>query len=243
MTSPEIAAAVAAGNTRVVFACGAVEQHGPHLPLFTDAEHGTRLAERVAERLGRTLVAPTLRVGCSEHHMSFAGTISIRRDTLEAICADYVQSLARHGFTHIGIIPSHGGNFGPIADMLPRLRVAVDPCRVSAYLDVVGMIGLWRRAVAEAGGDAGRVGGHADIAESSIMLTMHPELVHAELAAAGSPETPSAELLDRILRDGLQSISPNGIIGDARGLSAAIGERCVDVVAEAIVTDFRAEMD
>ena len=127
--------------------------------------------------------------------------------------------------------------------MLPRLRVAVDPCRVSAYLDVVGMIGLWRRAVAEAGGDAGRVGGHADIAESSIMLTMHPELVHAELAAAGSP----GDAVGRAARpDSSRRAAkhlPNGIIGDARGLSAAIGERCVDVVAEAIVTDFRAEMD
>lgn len=243
MTSPEVAAALAAGNTRVVFACGAVEQHGPHLPMFTDAEHGTRLARAVAEKLGRTLVAPTIRVGCSEHHMSFAGTLSIRSETLEAICVDYVRSLARHGFTQIGIIPSHGGNFGPIRDMLPRLRAAATPCRVIAYVEVVGMIELWRRAVANMGGEPTRVGGHADIAESSIMLALHPTLVHTELAEAGSTVTPSAELLDRILRDGIRSIAPNGILGDARGLSAAIGERSIEVVADAIAEHFRAEMD
>ncbi|MFN8580444.1 MAG: creatininase family protein [Gemmatimonadaceae bacterium] len=243
MTSPEAGEAIAAGNTRVLFACGAVEQHGPHLPMFMDAEHGTLLAGLVAQMLGRTLVAPTVRVGCSEHHMAFPGTISIRDSTLEAICTDYCQSLARHGFTNIGIIPSHGGNFGPIREMLPRLQAAIpSSCRVSAYTDVVAMIEMWRAAVADMGADASRVGGHADIAESSIMLTIHPEYVHLDRAEAGFPATNTAEILSRIIRDGLQSVTPNGILGDARGLSASIGARCVEVAAESLTAFFRGAM-
>src|ERR1041385_9237549 len=98
MTSPEVRAALDAGYTTAIFAAGAVEQHGPHLPLFMDAEHGSKLAEEVARSLGNALVAPTIRVGCSEHHMRFAGSLTLRIKTFEAICLDYCTSLARHGF-------------------------------------------------------------------------------------------------------------------------------------------------
>ena len=73
MTWPAVEAAIAGGKTTVVFACGAVEQHGPHLPLGTDTYLGTAIAERAARLAGNTLVAPTLRPGLSEHHMGFPG--------------------------------------------------------------------------------------------------------------------------------------------------------------------------
>ena len=130
MTWPEVEEALEAGWTTVVVAVGAVEQHGPHLPLLVDAARGDRLAVEVARRLGDALVAPTIRIGCSEHHMGFPGTLTLRRATLEAICLDYVVSLARHGFTRICFVPSHGGNFGPLAEMLDDLRAAVAPTAV-----------------------------------------------------------------------------------------------------------------
>ncbi len=79
MTWPEVEEAIASGYTSVVVAAGAVEQHGPHLPLLVDAARGDRLAIEVAERLGSALVAPTIRVGCSEHHMGFPGTLKLTR--------------------------------------------------------------------------------------------------------------------------------------------------------------------
>src|SRR5205807_8202470 len=124
MTWPQVRAALDAGRTTVVVSCGAVEQHGPHLPLFMDAEHGTALAIGVARSLGDALAAPTVRIGCSEHHMSFPGTISLEAATLEAVLRDYCTSLARHGFRRLCVIPSHGGNFAPLADMHPRVREA-----------------------------------------------------------------------------------------------------------------------
>jgi creatinine amidohydrolase len=164
MTSPQVRAALDAGRTVAVFACGAVEQHGPHLPLFMDAEHGSRLAEEVARRLGNALVAPTIRVGCSEHHMGFAGSLSLRVETFEAICRDYCVSLARHGFRFICIIPSHGGNFAPLESMLPRLNDAAGPgVQVVAFTDLPAQIELWRRVVEEEASLGSRVGGHADI--------------------------------------------------------------------------------
>jgi creatinine amidohydrolase len=237
MTWPEVESAIAAGTTTVVVAVGAVEQHGPHLPLLVDAVRGDRLAVEVAQRLGEALAAPTIRVGCSEHHMGFSGTLTLRRSTLEAVCIDYAVSLARHGFTRICFVPSHGGNFGPLAEMLPDLRAAVGPeCTVDAYTDLVGFMALWEAAVSEVAPDlVGRVGGHADIAETSEILCIRPDLVRTERAEAGHVQAFDDELRDRIFSEGFRSVTPNGILGDARGASEAIGLACIAHAAEGIV--------
>jgi creatinine amidohydrolase len=204
MTSPEVRAALDAGHTTAVVACGAVEQHGPHLPLFMDAEHGTCLAEEVARRLGNALVAPTIRVGCSEHHMSFAGTITLQVETFEAVCRDYCLSLVRHGFQNIYFIPSYGGNFTPLAAMLDRLREAAGTgARVIAFMDLAALIELWTKVAEEESGLGSRVGGHADIVESSIMLALHPQLVRTQAATAGYSGPLTPDVLRRMFENGI----------------------------------------
>lgn len=237
MTSPEVADAIAGGRTTVVIAVGAIEQHGPHLPLLVDAARGDRLAVEVARRLGDALVAPTIRVGCSDHHMAFSGTLSLRRATLEAICVDYAVSLARHGFRRLCFVPSHGGNFGPLAEMLPDLRAAVGPdCSVHAYTDLVGFMDLWVAAVREVSpGSEARVGGHADIAETSEMMCIRPDLVRSERAEAGHLQPFDDALAERIFREGFAAVTPNGILGDARGATEAIGAACIAHAADGIV--------
>ena len=244
MTWPEVQAALESGRTTVVFAVGAVEQHGPHLPLLVDAVRGDRLALEVARRLGDALVAPTIRVGCSEHHMAFPGTLSLRPSTLVALCTDYCVSLARHGFRRICLIPSHGGNFAPLRDMLEGLAAVVGAeCRVQAYTDLRGFLDVWIAAVGEAGAPADRVGGHADIAESSEMMVLRPDLVRASRAEAGYVGAGDDALFERIFRDGFRSVTPNGILGDARGLSREIGERCLARSADLMAAALDGELD
>jgi creatinine amidohydrolase len=239
MTWPDVRAALDAGRTTVVVACGAVEQHGPHLPLFMDAEHGTRIAVEVARRLGNALVAPTVRVGCSDHHMTFPGTLSLRASTFEAVCHDYCTSLARHGFRHLCFVPTHGGNFAPLVEMLDRLRAAAGPAvRVDTFDDLTGLIELWTRVVEEEAGLGGHVGGHADIAEASIMLAMHPDLVREDAVAAGYPGPLTPDVIRRMYREGIGAITPNGILGDAHGMSAAIGRRCIAETADMLAAWF-----
>lgn len=242
MTWPEVEAAIEGGRTTVVVAVGATEQHGPHLPLLVDAARGDRLALEVASRLGDALVAPTIRIGCSEHHMSFAGTITLRRNTLEAVCLDYAVSLARHGFTRVFFVPSHGGNFGPLAHMLPDLRAAVAPsCRVDAYTDLTGFLKLWQAAVREIAPEMeARVGGHADLAETSELLCIRPDLVRLDRAEEGHMQDFDEELAERIFRDGFRTVTPNGILGDARGATAGIGEACIAHAAAGIVASLEA---
>lgn len=243
MSWPEVERALADGRTTVVFALAATEQHGPHLPLLVDAVRGDRLAIEVAKRLGEgALVAPTIRVGCSEHHMTFPGTISLRRSTLESICMDYCVSLARHGFRRICILPSHGGNFGPLSDMLDDLRVAVAPeCEVFAYADLNGFMDVWTEAVREASGPTDHVGGHADVAETSEMMVIRPDLVRDDRLATGYTGGTDPAVFQRIFAEGLRAVTDNGVLGDAHGATPEIGLRCIERAADAVARAFRAD--
>ena len=242
LRSPEVRERIESGWVSVIFACGAVEQHGPHLPLFTDAEIGTASALEVARRLGRTLVAPTIRIGCSDHHMEFAGTITIRKQTFEAMVTDYVTSLKRHGFERILVLPTHGGNFGPLAAMEGALQAAAAPAMVAAYTDLLGVVEVWRRETEAELGLGSSVGGHADVAETSLMRSLHHDLVRMDLAEGGFQAPLSEEVVARLHREGMRAMAPNGIFGDARGATPALGRRLLSVFADEAAAWFRSRV-
>lgn len=245
MTSPEIGDALEEGRTTAVVGCGAIEQHGPHLPLHMDAEHADRLALEVATRLGDALVAPSIRVGCSEHHLAFPGTLSVRRDTFLAVCRDYVTSLARHGFRRICFVPTHGGNFAPLREGLPSLREAAgEACAVVAYTDLMAVIGIWREIAERESGLGDRVGGHADVAETSVLACLHPGVVRADRVARGyvpGPDEDRKALVERIIAEGFETVTPNGILGDARGWSWELGEALIAGLADAVAAALEEE--
>jgi creatinine amidohydrolase len=243
MTFDEIQTELADGRRDVVVPCGAVEQHGRHLPLDVDAVHAERLGLEIAERLGTALVAPTIRVGVSPHHMSFPGTISLRPDTLEAIYSDYCRSLAAHGFGTILCFSAHGGNFSLLAEMEQRLDLLVGPAsRVIVFADLHGLIDTWRSAVADAGGPSDHVGGHADVAESSVYSYLRPGEVRTGRLARGYTGPVDDAVLQRMFTGGVEAISDNGVMGDPHGLSGPIGELCVRRVADMIADHFRQRM-
>ena len=122
MNWPDIKTAIAGGMKTVLVAVGSTEQHGPHLPTMTDALIGDVVAERVAAKLGNALVGRTISVGCSEHHLAFPGTISLKSATLKMVINDYIDSLLRSGFKKIVFVPSHGGNFAPVRDAIDEAR-------------------------------------------------------------------------------------------------------------------------
>ena len=240
MSFEDVSEALARGCSTVVIPCGAVEQHGPHLPLCMDADHADALAERIARSLDDALIAPTIKVGCSAHHLAFPGTISLRPETFEGICLDYCTSLVRHGFRRILLFSGHIGNCPVFQQMLPGLRQAMPAgVEVVAFTDSTGWIGAWRRAVAGAGGDPDHVGGHADIAETSLMMVIRPESVRPDRFEAGYLGTLSEEQLRDMWANGIKSVTHNGIIGDPHGSSVAIGERCFDAIADLLVNAFR----
>jgi creatinine amidohydrolase len=233
LTSPDIAAAIAGGMRTAVLPLGATEQHGAHLPLSVDSDHADRLGVLVAERLGDALVLPTVRIGCSAHHLGFAGTLSLRAETLEAICVDCCASLAAHGFSRVLIFSAHLGNYPLLGEIEPKLADQLPAgLQVIAFADSTAVLDAWRAAAQRIAGLADQVGGHADVAESSIMLAVRPAAVRSDLAEAGFTGSMDGALLARVFTDGVKSVAPNGVLGDPRSMSSELGFACMGAVAD-----------
>jgi creatinine amidohydrolase len=232
LTWPEVKAAIDGGRDTVVMALGATEQHGLHMPLATDALLGDHMARLLAERIDAFL-APTLRVGCSEHHVGFAGTISISEATMHALVADLVRSLVSGGFRRIVLLPSHGGNFAPLAAALELLD-ADERAHVIAITDLGVLFQIAQLGEREYGVPLSDGGLHAGEWETSLLLALHPELVKMERAEAGF----TGELQQAIasmFSGGVASISANGTIGDPKSASPEHGERYWSAVEEIVV--------
>lgn len=224
LTWPDVEALIADGHTTAVIVAGASEQHGPHLPEGTDAILGEELALRVADRLGDALAAPVIRPGCSEHHMGFAGTITISEELLHQLLDAYVGSLRRHGFQRFVVFSSHGGNFVP----LTRWAEARQDHSVIVLADLTEFVDAMLGPIRRLGRNDGPIP-HADLGETSEMLVATPDLVHMDRAEPGFTGETTAE--DAISR-GLRAITPNGILGNPVGATAELGE----AILESLVT-------
>jgi len=162
-----------------VLAPGSIEQHGPHLPLGTDAFAAQAIAETVARQLNSVLV-PLPLVGVSPYHLSWAGSLSFQPQTFIAIIEDVCACLAPHGVERILFINWHEGN-------TPTLRLAGDSVQRKFQLRVV---------VAEAHIITNQLFGeraqltHAGNMETAAVLMHDPSLV--DLSKAVNP-TPPAE--------------------------------------------------
>jgi creatinine amidohydrolase/Fe(II)-dependent formamide hydrolase-like protein len=222
-TWTDIKAEIEGGRTTVVVGFGATEQHGHHLPIGTDAFLGDAVALGVAERLD-AFVAPTVRFGCSKHHMAFSGTISMNPETLQAIAADVVTSLAHHGFKEIVLVPTHGGNFHPLDEFMNAFE-PIDGVEVIAVTDLDALMGIIARDSGEMGHSPAVAGAHAGEWETSAILHLKPELVHMERAIEGfTGELPDTEGKPF---PPLEELHPSGVIGDARPASGDAGEHYV----------------
>jgi creatinine amidohydrolase len=237
MTSPEIETAIKRGYTTVVFAVGSNEQHGPCLPVSTDTVLGDALALSVAEGLGNALKAPTINVGCSEHHMRFPGTITLSKETLQRVVREYVGSLSRHGFKRIVVLPSHGGNFGPlgeIGDELQRLHLGI---KVVVYSDLQGFVGVLMRTGERLGVSPEASGAHAGESEVWMLLWAKGGMVRMDLIpdAVGYMGGFDEDTAQRIFEHGIGALSPNGVLGDPADASGRHGRAYIMDLTAALV--------
>jgi creatinine amidohydrolase len=237
MTSPDVGAAIKKGFTTVVFAVGSNEQHGPCLPVSTDTILGDALAESVARKLGNALKAPAVNVGCSEHHMAFPGTVTLRKETLQSVVRDYVDSLAKHGFKRIVVLPSHGGNFGPLKEITEELKASHPGVKVVVYSDLQGFVAILMRTGHRLGVSPEASGAHAGESEVSMMMHIRGDLVNEKLIpkARGYVGVFDEEVTKRIFEHGIGALSPIGVLGDPRGASGEHGEAYVEDLSSAIV--------
>jgi creatinine amidohydrolase len=237
LTWPQVEAEIKTGRDTVVMALGATEQHGRHMPLATDALIGDHLARIVADRL-EAFLAPTLRIGCSEHHVGFAGTTSFSEQTYHTLIGDLVRSLLRGGFGRVVLLPTHGGNFAPLAAAIAKLEDAERAC-VVALTDLGVLFEIAQIGEREYGVPLAEGGLHAGEWETSLMLAIHPELVRMESAEAGFTGD-LQEAIGSMFAGGVASISKNGAIGDPSSSSAEHGERYWASVVELVLEQLAA---
>ncbi len=231
---PEVQAAVEAGTRTMIIVTASMEQHGPHLPMMTDTAIGYALGERLARRLGKTLFAPVIRPGCSDHHLAFPGSLSIPREVFIETVMGCVRSLAPHGFDTFVLLSTHGGNFDALEDAARRLRSEFASKRVR-IIDVAGRDALIEtmRVMIEAAAQMGVPQDvdaiHAEVTETSVMMLRHPALVAADRLEQGRMGRIDR---DDLFRRGLRAITSNGILGDARGATPQIGDAVLERLAE-----------
>lgn len=234
MTWEEIREAIERGKRRVVVMVGAMEQHGPHLPIGTDTYLGYALGELVARELGDALVAPVINLGYSVGHMCFPGTVSITPETLAAVVRDVCRALAQHGFEEVVLFASHGGNHRILGQVLAELQAELaDKVSIQASTSMDAWARWYREYSLSQGRDPARVGVHAGQGETSMMLAARPELVHMDRAVEGFLGDASIRWRSQVPPP-MNTMSPTGILGDPRGSTSEFGERMLKAKARLV---------
>jgi creatinine amidohydrolase len=226
LTWREAAEAIAKADVALV-AVGSCEQHGPHLTLETDSAIAQVFARRLADDLGdRALLCPPLPYGLSEHHMGFAGTLTLRAETLLGFLSDLVESLTRWDLRRLLVVNGHGGN-------IDAIRLAARAARRDHSALVAGL--MW----AQLAGDviAQRVTsehyGHACEVETSVAMVLAPDSLHLERIEEPRPRGPRDALTDppspRVDRPRwFDEWTENGSLGDPRLATVELGEGIVE---------------
>lgn len=235
MSWPEIDSAIKSGKTSVVICVGAIEQHGYHLPIATDALLGTAVACKVSELLGDALAAPVIRPGFSPHHMGFKGSVTLSHDTLYRLICDYVKSYGEYGFETVIVICSHGGNSPTLRLACQKLREENPPYSIIPIYDVMQYSCMNYPYFGP------KEGYHANRLETSWMLYLYPELVRMEQAKAGGSleALPIRDYSVPLFHGRVKDFSETGAIGDPTQADAALGEASFSELTSAIADDIR----
>ncbi|MFX1327640.1 MAG: creatininase family protein [Promethearchaeota archaeon] len=238
----DIGEAIRNGFTTVVIGIGSTEQHGPHLPTHTDTMIGDFLANRIALKLENALQAQTIRIGCSDHHLSFSGTISFKEETLMAIIYDYVESLSYHGFNTIIFIPSHGGNFEPTQKAIVNLTSKHPELKIIGCTDMIKFINYEWDIAKEFGINYQIAGAHAGEVETSQMLAISTSQVIKERFKPGYLGELDEEKEKLIFEKGIYALSKIGVIGDPSSADKERGKIYLDKLVDYLVQDIKEQL-
>ncbi|MCE5206903.1 MAG: creatininase family protein [Chloroflexi bacterium] len=232
MTWQEIQQAMDDGYDTVILIAGSIEQHGPALPLGTDTYLGYAMADGIARKIGKTLVAPVIRPGLSEHHMHFKGTLTLTKETFKAVVRDVINSLVRHGFKRIAVTYSHGGNEAALDEVLPELARTYPDVDILTLIDEDAFSDPVQDIIRRDGITSEQMGVHAGEMETSMLLAWDETLVRKDKFEQGfmgdfGHDNPQ---MVRALSEGLHTVTNNGILGDSRKASKSRGQDYNDAV-------------
>jgi creatinine amidohydrolase len=170
--------ALALADATVFVPVGAMEQHGPHLPVQVDSLLATEVATGAAELLSHelgspTVVTPTVWTGLSEHHMPLGGTFTLDIATYHSLLRGICRSVCRHGFRRIIILNGHGGNVTALSNISQELSEELETDVLALTYWTVDCVATEMESILEQ--QTGVL--HAGEAESSMLMHLRPELV------------------------------------------------------------------
>ena len=229
----EVTAAMQASSV-LCLPMGSMEQHGPHLPLNTDCVIAEALTRRIVERWGGEhdlWQLPAVPVGLSREHAWAPGTLSLTVSGMTAYLRDLGRELVRAlPARNLLIVNGHGGNRGILEALMQEMRTDFGLNVATLHLGAL-MSPDTRADVPEI---------HAGKDETSAMLALAPDLVRREVMTTLKPP-PTGDATRTLVLDPAASypwssndprLSASGVMGDARGASAAHGEIIVARVVE-----------
>ncbi len=163
-------------RTDIIIPIGSIEQHGPMGLLGTDSICPEVIAQGISKK-ENILVAPTIKFGMSQHHLSFPGTITLKPTTMIAVIKDIILSLTNHGFTHLFFLNGHGGNIASVTTAFSEIYAehSLNRTPSSAHFQLWSWFSgkrvenLTEKYFGEANGS------HATPAELSLSFYAHPD--------------------------------------------------------------------
>lgn len=219
----------------VIQPIGSIEQHGPHLPLDTDAFSSQAIAWKAAQAAPLpVLVTPTVWWGVSEYWMGFRGTLPLRPDLLVDLLAEIVGGIGRNGFRRVLLLNGHAGNTSAMHAVAVR-------CLASG-MRVVGM-NYWMLAQdllqEKSRTDSGLIG-HAGEIETALQLALRPETVRAELVPEVGTDLPRSVVTPRwaeiaIVPPHPEVESPTGVYGTPAAGRTEFGAEIVELATNRLV--------
>jgi len=227
----------------VVVPVGSCEQHGPHLPLDTDAYDAFWLSMKAAEKAKCALVTPPIYYGVSLHHMDFPGTITLNPQTLEQTAYEIGICLTKHGFTRILFENGHGGNAPALEAAAQRIKAETGAFVV---IDTVSLIPDFIEKHIETPYDA-----HAGEFETSTTLANRENVVVKERIVKPRLTFPKSKYTKIGLKEAgpkvswafrTKEISETGVIGDPTKATKEKGEKAWKIVIERLA-ELLAELD
>ena len=222
---PEVENITKDKRSTIIWPFGAIEQHGPHLPLATDSIFIDEIICEVLKLFPSDVPLkklPTQYMGFSPEHKGFDGTISLSSNLITSMIKEVGVQLSEMGFKRLILINAHGGQISLLSTAARELRssapkLSIFPCFLWSGVEGLGDL-LPKKEIED--------GLHASLAETSLMLSLKPELVGDERPC---------ELLERQIPDGwslegnsptawfTEDLSSSGVIGDSRGANVNLG--------------------
>lgn len=224
----------------IILPIGSTEQHGPNGLIGTDALCPESLAVALGEKTG-ALVAPTIAVGMAQHHLGFAGSITLRPSTLIAVLLDTVNSLVRHGFERFYFLNGHGGNlasvnaaFAEVYAQSSLAQTAADlsnvRCKVKNWWEADGVMALSKQLFGEADGS------HATCGEVSLTQYAYPHSIKS--VEMSPPIAPTGTFYDAA---DFRRRFPDGRIGSNPSLASPdAGEKLFEKALSGLEKDYAA---